>query len=84
MNDSVIAPETTEQLKEIVSRETCLLPIGNQTKSPLSSCDGATLVSMRGLSGMVQYEPSEFTFTARAATRLSEIAACSRQAFPAL
>ena len=75
MNDSAIAPANIDELKAIFATEKCLLPVGNRTKPPLSDCPGATLVSLRSLCGIIEYEPSEFTFTARAGTPVSEIAA---------
>ncbi len=44
---------------------------GGGTKPALSS--SATL-EMQGLSGMLEYDPNEFTFTALAGTRVSEVA----------
>lgn len=51
------------------------MAVGNRTKPPLSEIDGATHVSLRSITGIVEYEPSEFTFTARAGTTLAEIEA---------
>jgi len=53
-----------------------LLACGGGTKTALSvSPDNALALDLSGLSGMIEYEPGEFTFTALAGTRLSEIAA---------
>ena len=53
-----------------------ILARGGGTKTALSAAsDGVTLLDMSGLSGMVEYEPGEFTFTALAGTRIAEIAA---------
>jgi glycolate oxidase FAD binding subunit len=53
-----------------------ILPRGGGTKTDLSSpLDGETLIDVAGLSGMVEYEPGEFTFTALAGTPIAEIAA---------
>src|SRR5690606_27154197 len=47
---------------------------GGGTKTALSRpADGAALLATSGLSGILEYEPGEFTFTARAGTPLSEI-----------
>ena len=43
-----------------------------RTKSPAGS-DDSHLVDLRGLAGIVEYEPSEFTITARAGTPLSSL-----------
>ncbi len=58
-----------------MASETSILPIGNRTKPTLSAGTDATVVSLRSLSGIIEYEPSEFTFTARAGTPVAEIEA---------
>ena len=80
MNEAELAPENVEstpedldQLRQVVADNACVLPVGNRTKPPLSRCDGASLVSLRLLRGVIEYEPSEFTFTAWAGTPISEI-----------
>jgi glycolate oxidase FAD binding subunit len=75
VSDSVISPETFDELCEVVAGESSILAVGSRTKPPLSACADATLVSLRSLSGIVEYEPSEFTFTAGAGTTLAEISA---------
>ena len=67
------APTNLDDLKAIVATEKQLLPVGNRTKLPLTQCDDATLVSLRSLQGISEYEPSEFTFTALAGTSLDEV-----------
>lgn len=67
-------PETNDQLRDAVLASESILAVGNRTKSPLSQTD-ACLLSMRAMSGIEQYEPSEFTFTALAGTPLREITA---------
>ena len=54
-----------------------LLPRGGGTKPALSmpAGDDVQVIEVSGLSGMLEYQPGEFTFTALAGTRLSEIAA---------
>ncbi len=47
---------------------------GSRTKARLSAAgDDVTLISTRRLSGIVEYDPGEFTFTALAGTPLREI-----------
>ncbi len=49
---------------------------GRGTKPPLStSPEGAIALDLSGLSGIIEYEPGEFTFTALAGTPITEIAA---------
>ena len=53
-----------------------VLPRGNGTKTALSAApDGVTPLDLSGLSGVIEYQPGEFTFTALAGTRVTEIAA---------
>lgn len=54
----------------------CVLPRGGGTKPALSRApEGAVSLDLRGLSGMVEYEPTEYTFTALAGTPLSLVQA---------
>jgi glycolate oxidase FAD binding subunit len=71
MNTSLVPTSLTE-LVEIVRSSPSLLPFGAGTKSRLSEV-GTTRVSVSRLSGTVEYEPSEFTFTAMAGTPLREL-----------
>lgn len=73
MNDPELVPEDLDQLRQLIADTACVLPVGNCTKQPLSRCAGATPVSLRAISGIIEYEPSEFTFTAWAGTTLREI-----------
>jgi len=75
VNEELIAPQSVDELKAVISGEECVLAVGNRTKQPLSHCPDTRLVSLRALSGIIEYEPSEFTFTARAGTPVTEIAA---------
>ena len=72
---SVIQPSTTEDVCEVVRAHEKILPVGRQTKPLLSAGREATILSTKNLSGIVQYEASEFTFTARAGTTIGEIEA---------
>ena len=79
MNDSapsIVQPETIDELRSCILEASKCLVVGNQSKPALAACiddEGCTLISTNRLSGIVQYEPSEFTFTAQAGTRLSEL-----------
>ena len=66
-------PESPQQLLEIVrDSDGPVLPVGARTKPALSAAN-ADLIDMTGLSGILEYQPSEFTFTALAGTPLAEI-----------
>jgi glycolate oxidase FAD binding subunit len=75
-------PKTMGELRQVMAEHPFVLPIGNRTKPGCSLVlayenedpNQPTLVSLTGLSGIIEYEPSEFTFTAHAGTRVSEIA----------
>lgn len=73
-----IAPGTIAELIEAVRATPRLIPVGTETKSRLSMVD-ATRLSIAGLRGIIEYEPSEFTFTALAGTPVAEIAEALRQ-----
>jgi glycolate oxidase FAD binding subunit len=69
-----LAPATLGELVDAVLSSPCVLPVGARTKLRLSQVEsGVTLLSTRGLRGIVEYDSSEFTFTALAGTPLREI-----------
>ena len=61
---------TSEEVAELVRSQSRLRVTGGGTKSATSSTAN---VSLSGLSGVLQYDPAEFTFTALAGTRLGEV-----------
>jgi glycolate oxidase FAD binding subunit len=69
-----LAPQTVAELAEAVRATPQLLAVGARTKPRLSQVD-VPLLSTRGLSGILEYDPSEFTFTALAGTPVREIIA---------
>ena len=66
-------PESTAELIDALNSFTRVIPVGGETKQPLFQVAGASRISLRKLQGMVQYEPSEFTFTAKAGTPVADI-----------
>ena len=69
-------PGSVAELVDLVSGQPKVLAVGAGTKPIPSMCpEGCTPVGMRGLSGIVEYDPGEFTFTALAGTPLAEIEA---------
>ncbi|GIW93890.1 MAG: 2-hydroxy-acid oxidase [Pirellulaceae bacterium] len=66
----IAAPQTLDQLRDLVRELARIRPCGGRTKTALSA--DANL-SLRNLAGLVDYEPQEFTFTARAGTPLVEL-----------
>jgi glycolate oxidase FAD binding subunit len=69
-----LAPATVDELIEIVRTSPRLLAIGAGTKPRLSEVSIPKASTMR-LRGIVEYEPSEFTFSAMAGTSIKELAA---------
>ena len=73
---STFSPSTPAELAEAVRSAPRVLVVGGGTKPRLSQVAGEVVrISTAKLRGIVEYEPSEFTFTALAGTPVSEIAA---------
>ncbi|MEJ5199280.1 MAG: FAD-binding protein, partial [Anaerolineae bacterium] len=80
MPDVSLAPATIAELQAIVRDHAHVLPRGAGTKTALATAsNGATPLVMTGLSGVIEYQPAEFTFTALAGTRVAEAAAILAQ-----
>jgi glycolate oxidase FAD binding subunit len=63
-----------EALQETLRAHPRVLPRGAGTKPALSTAsDGVTSLDLGGLSGIVDYDPAELTFTARAGTPVREV-----------
>jgi glycolate oxidase FAD binding subunit len=72
---STQTPATPAELAEAVRSLPRVLAVGARTKPRLSHvARDVVLVSTRAMRGIVEYEPSEFTFTALAGTPVREIA----------
>src|ERR1700731_1366035 len=70
---ALLAPASVPELVEVVRSCPRLLVLGAGTKPRLSEVN-VTKVSTLRLRGIVEYEPSEFTFTAMAGTPLRDLA----------
>jgi glycolate oxidase FAD binding subunit len=69
-------PTSPPELLAIVKSGQLLLPRAGGTKPALSAAtNGTTLLDLSRLSGMIEYEPDEYTFTAYAGTPVREVAA---------
>jgi glycolate oxidase FAD binding subunit len=69
-----LPPVTIEEVQEIVRQSERLLPRSGGSKPALSSPpEGVESLEMRRLSGVLEYQPGEFTFTALAGTSLTEV-----------
>jgi glycolate oxidase FAD binding subunit len=69
-------PRTIAEVQDVVREHTLILPRGGGTKTALSSpTDRAAVLDLSSLSGIVEYDPGEFTFTALAGTPVREVEA---------
>lgn len=69
-----LIPEDIRQVRDCVLGQRSLCVRGGGTKPALTaSFQGAAILRTRKLSGIIDYEPAEFVFTASAGTPLSEI-----------
>ncbi len=69
-----IFPTTFEDVLAAVRNHPKLHPLGGGAKPALSTArEGVTPLNLSRLAGIVEYNPSEYTFTALAGTRLAEI-----------
>ena len=77
MNET-FTPTSVSELSEVVRASPRLLAIGGRSKSRLCSAECVN-VSTAKLSGILEYEPAEFTITALAGTRVRDIADTLKQ-----
>jgi len=68
-------PTEISELQEIVRTHSRLSISGGKTKTALHNIgDDVKNIDLSGIEGMVEYNPNEFTFTARAGTDLGQLA----------
>lgn len=69
-----LQPTTPEEVRTAIQEYSRLLPRGGGSKAALSTPPAEIPnLNLSALSGMVEYEPGEFTFTALAGTPVSEV-----------
>ncbi len=69
-----MTPNTVDELREMVRSHERIHLRGGRTKSALSTpLDGTEALDVSKLSGVVEYDPGEYTFTALAGTAISEV-----------
>ncbi|TWU33692.1 FAD-binding protein [Novipirellula artificiosorum] len=78
MNDSnLVYPKSLDESVAALRESPNARVVGNQTKPPLCgnryAGAGGPKISLSKLTGVTQYEPSEYTFTALAGTTLAEL-----------
>jgi glycolate oxidase FAD binding subunit len=70
----MLKPTTIPEVQLAVREHSRLLPRGGGTKPALSTGpEGVPTLELSGLSGVMEYEPAEFTFTALGGTRVSTV-----------
>lgn len=75
-----LQPTSAAEVQEAVRTHRRLLPRGGGSKSALSRPhEGQTVLDLSGLSGVLEYDPGEYVFVARAGTRLAEVEALLAQ-----
>jgi len=76
VSGSPVTPASVAELAEAVRASPQVIAVGAGTKPRLSAmAENWRRVSTAKLRGIIEYEPSEFTFTARAGTPVGEIGA---------
>lgn len=70
----MLHPTSIRELQDMVLAHDQVLAVGGETKNRLSTVpEHVHRISMRQISGITEYEPSEYTFTAYAGTPVEEI-----------
>lgn len=62
-----------DEMGETIQSQDRLLAFGSKTKTAINAPAGVTTLDMSKVKGILEYEPSEYTFTALAGTRLDEV-----------
>ncbi len=76
----VIKPGSAAELSEAVRSSKRLRPLGGGTKPALSKAgDGCACLDLSGLSGILEYDSGEYTFTALAGTPLAVVEEALRE-----
>jgi glycolate oxidase FAD binding subunit len=71
---AVFRPRSVDEVSGLLAGGGKFLPIGAETKPGLSSGSNEYgRISLAGCAGILEYDPGEFTFTALAGTRLTDI-----------
>lgn len=75
LRTSTTAANTTEDVQEFVRSHIRIQPFGGRTKPALSTpTENSTALDMSRLSGIVEYEPDEYTMTAKAGSAIQFLA----------
>ena len=79
MSNLFVQPQSVEDVQALVQNYVRLAVRGGQSKHTFSPAEAAPVIDMRGLAGILEYEPGEYTFTALAGTPLRDVAAALAQ-----
>lgn len=71
--DAVLKPSDVDSLREAVRQQPRVWPKGAGTKTALGPPEGAVVVEVSQLRGVLDYDPAEFTFTALAGTPVRDV-----------
>jgi glycolate oxidase FAD binding subunit len=73
-------PKSVAEIQSIVRQAACLRARGGGTKPALSDpLDGMDVIEIGGLSGILEYQPEEYTLTAWGGTKLAEVSSVLSQ-----
>ena len=74
------APDSVADLQAFVRDSERVHVVGNGSKSALHcAVNGAAIADLSGMSGIIEYQPSEYTATVRAGTPVRELNAALRE-----
>jgi glycolate oxidase FAD binding subunit len=79
MSNLFVQPQGVEDIQVLVQNYVRLSVRGGQSKHVITPAETAPMIDMRGLAGILEYEPGEYTFTALAGTPLRDVATALAQ-----
>lgn len=74
-----IQPLSSEEVAVAVCESSHVLAVGGRTKPALTMSHGGDFIDLSGMSGIVEYEPSEYVFSAKAGTPIQKVQATLRE-----
>ena len=74
-----IRPQCSEEVAVAVCESSHVLAVGGKTKPALTMSHEGDFIDLSGLSGIVEYEPSEYVFSAKAGTPIEKVQATLRE-----
>ena len=74
-----ILPRSSEEVAVAVCGSSHVLAIGGRTKPALTMSHEGDFIDLSGMTGIVEYEPSEYVFSAKAGTPIEKVQATLRE-----